>query len=124
MSRLYFDAHATTPCDPEVVAAMLGSEERLEYTVVGATVNQADRLQGLARPAGETVISERTWAEMIEGGAGRSWEVERLDTRLVKGRNTPVTPLRLLPSRDPGWGASSGAVWSSGELMEMTGTGR
>ena len=108
----------------EVVAAVLGSEERLEYTVVGDTVNLADRLQDLARPAGETVISERTWAEMIEGGAGRSWDVERLDTRLVKGRNTPVTPLRLLPSRDPGWGASSGADWSSGELMEMTGTSR
>ncbi len=105
----------------EVVAAMLGSEERLEYTVVGDTVNLADRLQDLARPAGETVLSERTWAAMVEDGAGRSWGVERLDTRLVKGRNTPVTPLRLLPSRDPGWGASSGADWSSGALMEMTG---
>ena len=33
-----------------VAAAMLGSEERLEYTLVGDTVNLAQRLQDLARP--------------------------------------------------------------------------
>ncbi len=36
----------------EVAAAMLGSAERLEYTVVGDTVNLSQRLQDLARPAG------------------------------------------------------------------------
>ena len=36
----------------EVAAALLGSEERLEYTLVGDTVNLAQRLQDLARPAG------------------------------------------------------------------------
>ena len=35
-----------------VAAALLGSEERLEYTVVGDTVNLSQRLQDLARPAG------------------------------------------------------------------------
>src|SRR5262249_3511793 len=35
----------------EVAAALLGSEERLEYTLVGDTVNLAQRLQDLARPA-------------------------------------------------------------------------
>src|SRR5215218_5904567 len=38
----------------EVAAALLGSDERLEYTVVGDTVNLAQRLQDLARPAGST----------------------------------------------------------------------
>ena len=37
-----------------------GSDERLEYTVVGDTVNLAQRLQDLARPAGTTVLSEAT----------------------------------------------------------------
>ena len=36
----------------EVAAALLGSDERLEYTLVGDTVNLAQRLQDLARPAG------------------------------------------------------------------------
>ena len=34
----------------EVAAALLGSEERLEYTLVGDTVNLSQRLQDLARP--------------------------------------------------------------------------
>ena len=38
---------------------MLGSEERLEYTLVGDTVNLSQRLQQLAE-AGETVVSEAT----------------------------------------------------------------
>ena len=43
----------------EAAAALLGSEERLEYTLVGDTVNLSQRLQQLAA-AGETVLSEAT----------------------------------------------------------------
>src|SRR5215831_9437166 len=44
----------------EVAAALLGSEERAEFTLVGDTVNMAQRLQDLARPAGTIVLSEAT----------------------------------------------------------------
>src|SRR6185295_3003147 len=47
-----------------VAAAMLGSEERLEYTLVGDTVNLAQRLQDLARPGGSIVFSEATRAAL------------------------------------------------------------
>ena len=43
----------------EAAAALLGSEERLEYTLVGDTVNMSQRLQQLAE-AGETVVSQGT----------------------------------------------------------------
>src|SRR4029077_7708411 len=43
----------------EAAAALLGSEERLEYTLVGDTVNLSQRLQQFAA-AGETVLSEAT----------------------------------------------------------------
>ncbi len=74
----------------EVAAAMLGSAERLEYTVVGDTVNLAQRLQDLARPAGNTVASEATVRL-----AADDWKWESLGARDVKGRDAPVMAYRL-----------------------------
>ena len=71
----------------EVAAAMLGSEERLEYTLVGDVVNLCQRLQDLARPAG-TVLSSATWAARTDRPAGP----RAVRPQLVKGRDTPVVP--------------------------------
>ena len=74
----------------EVAAAMLGSTERLEYTLVGDTVNLAQRLQDLARPAGSTVASEPTVS-----ACGSDWTWEPLGLCEVKGREAPVSAYRL-----------------------------
>jgi class 3 adenylate cyclase/DNA-binding NarL/FixJ family response regulator len=68
----------------EAAAALLGSEERLEYTLVGDTVNLSQRLQQLAA-AGETVISQAT-----KDAFGPSVDATPLPEQLVKGRDTPV----------------------------------
>ena len=73
----------------KVAAALLGSEERLEYTLVGDTVNLAQRLQQLANE-GETVASEATAAALSD------LRLEPLDPCLVKGRATPVRPSRIV----------------------------
>ncbi len=78
----------------QVAAVLLGSDERLEYTLVGDTVNLANRLQDLARPAGTTVMSEATWDSLTEPPD----EYERLSAQLMKGRRTPVTCYRILMS--------------------------
>jgi class 3 adenylate cyclase len=73
-----------------VAAALLGSEERVEYTLVGDTVNLAQRLQDLARPAGRAVISDATLAALRFAPATID-----LGETVVKGRNAPVHAFRI-----------------------------
>jgi len=77
-----------------VAAALLGSEERLEYSVVGDTVNLTQRLQQWAEP-GETVLSEPTWDAIDPKPAADS-----LEPAMVKGRDTAVGAYRF-PPRQP-----------------------
>ena len=84
----------------EAAAALLGSEERLEYTLVGDTVNLSQRLQQFAA-AGETVISEPTLLAMHADLA-----TVPLDAQLVKGRDTPVVAFKIAADR----GVSAGAT--------------
>jgi class 3 adenylate cyclase len=71
-----------------VAAALLGSDERVEYSVVGDTVNLTQRLQQWADP-GETVISEPTWQHLVTRP-----DADTLDAQMVKGRATPVRAFR------------------------------
>ena len=75
-----------------VAAAFLGSDERAEYTVVGDSVNLCQRLQQFAA-SGQTVLSEVTWAALTE----RPEVFEQLPEETVKGRDTPVRPIRIGP---------------------------
>ena len=77
-----------------VAAALLGSEERLEYTLVGDTVNLTQRLQQWAEP-GETVLSLPTWEALNDPP-----DADELEASIVKGRETPVGAYRF-PRRQP-----------------------
>ncbi len=73
----------------EVAAALLGSEDRVEYSIVGDTVNLAHRLQAKAA-RGETVLSAAT-VELLPDHK----RFERLPPEVVKGRRTPVLAYKL-----------------------------
>lgn len=73
----------------QVAAALLGSEERLEYSLVGDSVNLCQRLQQFAT-GGETILSEATY-RALDG----SVKAEALPPSLVKGRHAPVQAYRI-----------------------------
>lgn len=73
----------------EAAAALLGSEERIEYTLVGDTVNLSQRLQQWGE-AGETVLSEQTWAALPSKP-----EAALLPAAQVKGREAMVVAYKI-----------------------------
>ncbi|TVZ05474.1 response regulator [Trebonia kvetii] len=79
----------------EAAAALLGSAERLEYTLVGDTVNMSQRLQQFAS-AGETVISSGT-----RNALTTPVPLTALPPQLVKGRETPVLSFKIDPAGTP-----------------------
>ena len=72
-----------------VAAALLGSEERLEYSLVGDTVNLTQRIQQWAEP-GETVLSLPTWEALTDRP-----NADELEASVVKGREAPVGAYRF-----------------------------
>ncbi|MGH9187657.1 MAG: adenylate/guanylate cyclase domain-containing protein, partial [Acidimicrobiales bacterium] len=93
-----------------VAAALLGSEERLEYTLVGDTVNLSQRLQDLARPGPATVVSEATWRALTDPPAS----AEPLGVITVKGRAAPLSAWRVMPRSGGGTPSTHQAAPSPG----------
>jgi len=73
-----------------VVAANIGSPDRLSYLLVGDTVNLASRLQGLTKEYGvEIILSQETLSRLPEterdGG-----ELSDLGSTKIKGKSMAV----------------------------------
>ncbi|HEY7471350.1 MAG TPA: adenylate/guanylate cyclase domain-containing protein [Gemmatimonadota bacterium] len=73
----------------EVVAAHLGSEMNLQYTVVGDTVNVASRLEGAAEP-NTVLVSEPVWNRV-----GRRFSGVELPPLTLKGKAEPIRGWRI-----------------------------
>ena len=73
-----------------VTAGNIGSPRRIDYTVIGDTVNTAARLMSNA-PAGKIIISQATAADLTDG----KFVLSALSPLTVKGKSEPIPVFRV-----------------------------
>ena len=90
-----------------------GSDDRMDYTIIGAEANLASRLQSIAEPGG-IVLSYETWSLVRQMVRARP-----LEAITLKGIARPVVPYAVDGRLDDAAGRSSEVISESGAGLDL-----
>jgi adenylate cyclase len=67
-----------------VISGNIGCASRMDYTIIGDTVNMASRLEGVAKQSGRDIILSRVVGE----NADPEWDLERVGEFEIRGQGS------------------------------------